>query len=716
MKPLGSLAEGTIVKLYENGKLAEFVVATHDYESGMNGTGHTLLVRADFLEEKQYWTKKGHGSDMPKDISWWSDSSLKTWLETTYYQQFSEETRARIRPITITAKSYWGTKKVANSTIFVPNKTDLDDTVQSILAQRLPVQTYFWLRNADGSTSTDSYGNEYDYGYIYTWYVTNKKTFYSYSTNTNNSYSKYSVLPCFAMYDDVQLDDDGILWANRVPVISSYQFGTESVHGKRLPFRVPYSVHDEDGDTITITEYLNDTVVRTYTAVDGATNYFTITQEMLDAASTDSDQVMKVSATDGMATTEKTYRFHKVIGSGYKVYIGKITGSTDGTGYYWTERNLLHDAGNEDAPIVLDPEVTLEANEPGSFSFTVPRVNPYYEKIALKQAVISVEEDGNEIFMGRVTDWNKTFDLDMEVTCEGELSYLEDRDCIIEEKTYTSTELLTLAVTADSRFAQEGKAFNLGTVTKEKTGTDAEEKETKTISDCWSVAKDYLADKYGGYLRLRKTVTMENGVRVYRRYLDYMDMPPDQTDQVIQFGVNLLDISYSLRSNQIVNSIVVIGYETTGWFIFTSTNEIRVEVKNEDSIKEFGLCQRYMTVDGTKSTRESLLKKGEEELKKKTDQFEGSITVNAADLADIGVDTDRLEFMKQARIISEAHGLKNWVLCTKEVIPLDAPEEKEFTFGETSQNLSALQAKNFGTAGKAWNAIQSTIKYVKSGG
>ena len=72
-------------------------------------------------------------------------------------------------------------------------------------------------------------------------------------------------------------------------------------------------------------------------------------------------------------------------------------------------------------------------------------------------------------------------------------------------------------------------------------------------------------------------------------------------------------------------------------------------------------------------------------------------------------------FLKNVRCISEAHGLKNWVLCTKEVIPLDAPEEKEFTFGDTT-NLTTLQASTFGTAGKAWKATQSTIRYISSGG
>lgn len=702
MELLGNLAEGTIVKKYEGGVPTEFVVAKHDYGSDLNGTGHTLVVRKNALSEKREWAN--YGSMSATDyLNWKEHSTLRSWLEEEYAQNFSADFLAKVKPMKI-RYSYRGTEGIMeDARFYVPRKSDgFADELKSILPYN------YWTRdtrnesytNGDSPPVTSYYGEVYCVGKGW----------------RDAPSDKQEVLPCFALYNDVRVDDNGILWENRTPEIRSYYFGMQAAYRKRSPFRLPYSVHDEDGDGITVTESLNGTILHTFMAADSATYYFAITQDMLDSMSAEIDQVMKVSATDGDRTTEKAYRFRKITGSGYKVYIGKIKGSPDGTGYYWAERHLLHDAANENAPIVLDPELTLEGNEPGSFSFTLPRTNPHYDKIALKTAVISVEEDGSEIFMGRVTEWNKTFDLDMEVTCEGELGYLQDRDCIIEEKTYTSTELMTLAVTADNRFAQEGKAFNLGVVTKEKTGTDKDEKETKGISDCWSVAKDYLADKYGGYLRLRKTVTLENGVRVYRRYLDYMDMPPDRTDQIIRFGTNLLDLSYDLRSNQIVNSIIVIGYETTGWFIFSHTKEIRVEVKNEDSIKEFGLCQRYMTVDGTKSTRESLLKKGEEELKKSTDQFAGSITVNAADLADIGVDTDRLEFMKQARIISEAHGLANWVLCTKEVIPLDAPEEKEYTFGETSQNLSALQAKNFGTAGKAWNAIQSTIKYVKSGG
>lgn len=700
---LGNVAEGTVFKMEEGGALAEFVVARHDYGSDENGTGHTLIVRKTVLAEKCKWANYGTMS-APTDVRWGRHSTLRTWLEEEYAKNFSEDFLAKVKPLTIRYGYEWGTAQLKDAKFFVPRRGD--DFAESA-KEAIDGETY-WTRDAEDDTYStgDDPPVEYEYGEVYAVGIGWVETLWN----------GHGVLPCFALYDDMVLSDDGILSADNPPEITSVYFGTNSVRGKRTPFKLPYSVHDEDGDTITVTEAMDGVTVRTYTAVDGETNLFTVTQAMLDGLNSDIDHMLTVTASDGMASTTKSYRFRKMAGSGYVVYIGKIAGTDDGTGYYWTEREVLHDAGNEEMPFVLDPELTLEANDLGSFVFTIPAVNPHYDEIDLKTTVISVEEDGTEIFMGYVTEKNKQFNLDLEVTCEGELGYLQDRDCIIEEKVYTSKELLTLAVTADARFGQEGKAFNLGEVTQEKTGTDKDEEESKTISDCWSVAKSYLADKYGGYLRLRKTVETKNDILVYHRYLDYLSDVPDQTDQVIQFGVNLLDVSYYLKSNEIVNSIIVIGYETTGWFIFTSTNEIRVEAKNETSIQKYGLCQRYMTVDGTSSTTDSLKQKGEEELKKYTSQFEGSLTINAADLADVGVDVDRLQFLKQTRVISESHGLSNWILCTKEVIPLDAPSEKEFTFGGTNQNLSALQASNFNTAGRAWDMIQSTVKYVKNGG
>lgn len=318
--------------------------------------------------------------------------------------------------------------------------------------------------------------------------------------------------------------------------------------------------------------------------------------------------------------------------------------------------------------------------------------------------------------MGYITEMEKNFELDMEVTCESEFGYLQDRDCLVENKFYTASELLALALTVEDDpeehvgFKGEGKVFLPGNVTIEKPESDTD-KETKAISDCWSVLTNSLTGKYGGYLRLRKEIKMVDGVRVYTRYLDYLAKLNDKTDQVIELGKNLLDISYYIKAGDIVNSVKAYGWYKSGWFIWETTNPISREAYNGESIKKYGLCQRVLVVEGTDSTEDSLLKKATDELKKYSG-FTGSVQINAADLCDIGVDTDRLDFMKETYVLAEPHSIDDWLPCTKEVIPLHELDQKDFTFGATTAKLSSLQAGNFATAGKAWNAIQSTIGYI----
>ena len=110
----------------------------------------------------------------------------------------------------------------------------------------------------------------------------------------------------------------------------------------------------------------------------------------------------------------------------------------------------------------------------------MPVSNPFYDKLELKKPVVSIEEDGREIFMGYITEMEKNFELDMEVTCESEFGYLQDRDCRVENKFYTAAELLTLALTVEDdpeehvSFKGEGKVFLPGNVTIEKPESDTD--------------------------------------------------------------------------------------------------------------------------------------------------------------------------------------------------------------------------------------------------
>ena len=73
--PLSDYAEGDIIKLNEGGSPIEFYVAKHDYESGLNGAGRTLVVRKDVYDHRVW--DSGH-------VNAYSGSDLDTWFNGTY--------------------------------------------------------------------------------------------------------------------------------------------------------------------------------------------------------------------------------------------------------------------------------------------------------------------------------------------------------------------------------------------------------------------------------------------------------------------------------------------------------------------------------------------------------------------------------------------------------------------------------------------------------
>lgn len=72
---LGELAEGTLVKMNENGAPVEFYVAKHDYESELNGAGRTLVVRKDVYDQRQ-WNSS--------NVNTWESYTLREWLNGDY--------------------------------------------------------------------------------------------------------------------------------------------------------------------------------------------------------------------------------------------------------------------------------------------------------------------------------------------------------------------------------------------------------------------------------------------------------------------------------------------------------------------------------------------------------------------------------------------------------------------------------------------------------
>ena len=98
---------------------------------------------------------------------------------------------------------------------------------------------------------------------------------------------------------------------NTTPTITTSS--AASLGSKSSGFTISYSVDDVDAsDTLTVTEKLDGTTKRTYTATRKTTNSFAVTGEYFQKI-TNGSHTMTVTVTDGKATVTKTFTFTKAV-------------------------------------------------------------------------------------------------------------------------------------------------------------------------------------------------------------------------------------------------------------------------------------------------------------------------------------------------------------------------------------------------------------------
>lgn len=288
---LGNKSVGSIVKLKENGVLVDFYVAKHDYENGLNGSGRTLVVRKDCYDTRQWHTS---------NVNAYATSAIDTWLNSTYKNLLDADIRGVIGTTKIKYTPGNGNTTVGTleRAIFLLSVTELGrsasyaNTEGTALSIASSLQIAYlngsavvqWTRSpSTGSTDIAYYLNS------------SGNVNYGYCRNTRGS------RPAFTLPSTLSVSDDGSVSVNTAPTISgSYATGT-NLGTKTAGFNLTYTVADADGDTVTVKEYLDNVLQRTYTATLGATNTFQCVtaanfQTVLNGAHT-----LKVVANDGKA-------------------------------------------------------------------------------------------------------------------------------------------------------------------------------------------------------------------------------------------------------------------------------------------------------------------------------------------------------------------------------------------------------------------------------
>ena len=288
---LGNKSVGSIVKLKENGVLVDFYVAKHDYENGLNGSGRTLVVRKDCYDTRQWHTS---------NVNAYATSAIDTWLNSTYKNLLDADIRGVIGTTKIKYTPGNGDTTVGTleRAIFLLSVTELGrsasyaNTEGTALSIASSLQIAYLNGSAVVQWTRSPYTGNTDYAY-----------YLSTNGNVNNNYCNDTrgSRPAFTLPSTLSVSDDGSVSVNTAPTISgSYATGT-NLGTKTAGFNLTYTVADADGDTVTVKEYLDNVLQRTYTATLGATNTFQCVtaanfQTVLNGAHT-----LKVVANDGKA-------------------------------------------------------------------------------------------------------------------------------------------------------------------------------------------------------------------------------------------------------------------------------------------------------------------------------------------------------------------------------------------------------------------------------
>lgn len=84
---LSTKVAGSIIKIKESGSPVEFIVCKHDYESELNGSGRTLVVRKDCYDNRQW-----HSSN----VNAYATSYIDAWFNSTYKNLLDADIRGAI--------------------------------------------------------------------------------------------------------------------------------------------------------------------------------------------------------------------------------------------------------------------------------------------------------------------------------------------------------------------------------------------------------------------------------------------------------------------------------------------------------------------------------------------------------------------------------------------------------------------------------------------
>lgn len=353
---------------------------------------------------------------------------------------------------------------------------------------------------------------------------------------------------------------------------------------------------------------------------------------------------------------------------------------------------VLHDSNLEQFTLI-NPVLTVELNKSGEFTFQIANNHVYYDKIINKKSCIDIYQNGEWLWSGRPIGINTALKLVKTVTCEGELAYLHDSNQRIAEYHDMSVkDYFTTLINKHNAMVDESKRFTVGNVTV----TDSNDSlyRFSNYEDTFDTIQDKLIDRLGGYLLTRHV----DGVR----YIDYVESYPYITNQIIEIGSNIIDLSLEESSADTISALIPLGKklteiseespqeEATGEERLTieSVNNGLDYIVNDDAVSRIGMIFGTVTFDDVTDPY-NLLAKGYEEL---TDRIYNTLVISLNIFDRSFIDKSMGAFRLGASVIANSpkHGLHHkQMMISKMQISLVDVSKSKIEIGVTKKSITS---------------------------
>lgn len=355
--------------------------------------------------------------------------------------------------------------------------------------------------------------------------------------------------------------------------------------------------------------------------------------------------------------------------------------------------------------VLIDPKLTLELNTAGSFTCKIPPKHPEYDFPQKFTSRITVYEDDQILFQGRIVKTSLDFYNRKSITCEGDLAYLNDSiQRPAEYHDMTPREYFTKIIEIHNSQVEESKRFEVGMVTVTNS-TDNVYRYTNWESSLQTIKED-LVDDMGGYVRVR----YENG----HRYLDYVKEYGVTSKQTIAFGENLMDFTRDVDMTDIATICIPLGAKQEespiaaleARLTVSSVNGGKDYVENAEAVSKWGRIIKTVTWDDV-TTPQRLLSHAQKWLT--DEQFDAmSITCKAIDLHYVDDSEESLHLGDMVRIVSDPHGLDKLFPVTKLEINLNQLSQNVITFNGLDESKRGITTKTSAVSQSLKSLVEET--------